>query len=560
MKSLKPKSTILMLTLCSSMAIPQAHAQQPAVSSNTDRSADTVSRANSSPVLAEVRRGRRTGFSLMPSNRYAGGIIEIAPVVMASPPAVLGTGTVGNISMFAGTNPAGNSILGDSIIFQSNDKIGIGLAAPTSKLTVQGMIETTLGGYKFPDGTVQTTAAVSGLTSIIHDASLRGNGTSGSPLGIAVPLSLTANATGPFGVVVDVANTSATGIGGTGMRVQGGGGTFAGNGINVFGGKGVINGGRGVFASGGIGGLGGTGVETRGGSGGSGGGGRGLDAVGGNSDTGNGGTAVHAIGGESTNLFGGSGVFASGGDGDSFGGTGIVGLGGNAGHGSGGTGVFANGGLNSDPSSFGGVGLTARQGTGINGAPAGLAGEFQGNVVISGNLFATGTKNFMIDHPLDPENRYLYHAAIESSEVLNVYSGNVTTNGNGEAVVTLPDWFEALNKDFRYQLTPIGAPAQGLYIAEKMNKNRFTIAGGQPGMEVSWQVTGVRSDATMRKHAFTTEEDKPERERGFYLHPEAFNQPEEKGIDWARNPEMMQRLKETRLKTIEELKVKSRRK
>jgi hypothetical protein len=554
MKSKKAISMILLLTLCLSMAIQQALAQ-----SKTDSSAVAVSRTNLSTLPPSVPPGRRAGFSLMPSGRdMSGRIFNTTPAVLAaSPPAVLGSGTIGNVSLWVGTHPSGNSILGDSIITQLNGNIGIGLTTPSSKLTVQGMIETTLGGYKFPDGTIQTTAAVSGLSMIFHNATLTGEGTSASPLGIAVPLSLSGNIPGPFAGVVEVVNTGAGFSGGIGLRVQGSGGTFAGNGINAFGGNGGNNGGRGIFALAGSGGVsGGTGVETRGGSGGTGSGGRGVDAVGGNSEMSSAGTALHGIGGSSTNGSGGGGVFAAGGDGDSFGGGGVVGLGGNAGNGLGGIGVFGSGGINSLPGIRGGTGVTGIGGGAINGAPPGLAGEFQGNVVIIGNLFATGSKNFIIDHPLDPENKYLYHAAIESSEVLNVYSGNVTTGDNGEATVTLPTWFEALNSDFRYQLTVIGTFAQAI-IAEKIRHNRFTIRTNAPTVEVSWQVTGLRSDAVMRKHPFKPEEDKLELERGFYVTPELFDQPEERGIEWAHNPQMMQQMKQNRLKQIDELKRKS---
>jgi len=63
---------------------------------------------------------------------------------------------------------------------------------------------------------------------------------------------------------------------------------------------------------------------------------------------------------------------------------------------------------------------------------------------------------------------------------------------------------------------------------------------------VSWQVTGVRSDAVMRKHPFKAEESKPERERGTYLTPELFGKPEERGLDWARAPETMRQIKQKR--------------
>jgi hypothetical protein len=149
-----------------------------------------------------------------------------------------------------------------------------------------------------------------------------------------------------------------------------------------------------------------------------------------------------------------------------------------------------------------------------------LAGIFQGNVkieprisqagdlTVSGKLQVTsGMKMFHIDHPLDPENKYLNHAAIESSEVLNVYSGNITTDVRGDAVVQLPGWFEALNKDFRYQLTVVGTFARAI-VAEEIKSNRFVIQTDAPNVKVSWQVTGVRSDPTARKFKFEVEEER----------------------------------------------------
>ena len=148
-----------------------------------------------------------------------------------------------------------------------------------------------------------------------------------------------------------------------------------------------------------------------------------------------------------------------------------------------------------------------------------------GDVNITGNLSATGTKNFRIDHPLDPANKYLLHAAVESSEVLNLYSGNIVLDASGEAVVKLPDWFGVINKDFRYQLTPIGAPGRDLYIAEEVSGGHFKIAGGKPGSKVSWQVTGVRNDAWEKAHPMEVEADKGA-DRGHYLTPELVGAPE----------------------------------
>jgi hypothetical protein len=75
--------------------------------------------------------------------------------------------------------------------------------------------------------------------------------------------------------------------------------------------------------------------------------------------------------------------------------------------------------------------------------------------------------------------------------------------------VDLPEYFEALNRDFRYQLTAIGSPGPNLYIAEGVKQNRFRIAGGRAFAHVSWQVTGVRQDAYANEHRIRVEEEKP---------------------------------------------------
>lgn len=127
-------------------------------------------------------------------------------------------------------------------------------------------------------------------------------------------------------------------------------------------------------------------------------------------------------------------------------------------------------------------------------------------------------KNFRIDHPLDPANKALVHACIESSEMLNLYRGNIVLDGFGVAEVEMPAWFEALNQDFSYQLTAIGVPAPGLYVSEEIRDGRFAIAGGSPGMKVSWQVSGARHDAYALAHPLQVEQDKGA-QRGKLLYP-----------------------------------------
>jgi hypothetical protein len=153
----------------------------------------------------------------------------------------------------------------------------------------------------------------------------------------------------------------------------------------------------------------------------------------------------------------------------------------------------------------------------------GWAGFFQGDVTIWGTL-SKNAGAFKIDHPLDPDNKYLYHSFVESPDMKNIYDGMVTLDERGRAVVKLPDWFGALNRDFRYQLTCVGGFAP-VYIAEEIADNRFTIAGGTPGLKVSWQVTGIRQDPYAEQHRIPVEEDKPLEERGTYLYPEGYGLP-----------------------------------
>lgn len=158
----------------------------------------------------------------------------------------------------------------------------------------------------------------------------------------------------------------------------------------------------------------------------------------------------------------------------------------------------------------------------------GLAGYFNGAVSVNGAL-SKSSGTFKIDHPLDPANKYLYHSFVESPDMMNVYNGNITTDGNGVAEVTLPEYFEALNKDFRYQLTVIGTFAQAI-IAEKVQGNKFVIKTSEPNVEVSWQVTGIRQDKYAEAHRVVPEVDKEEELKGYYLHPVEHGQPASKSI------------------------------
>ncbi|HKQ79018.1 MAG TPA: hypothetical protein VJ810_35295 [Blastocatellia bacterium] len=401
-------------------------------------------------------------------------------------------GTPGRIPMFIG-----GDLLADSMIWQDfNGRIGIGTSTPgTALLTVAGQIETKSGGIKFPNGTVQTTSAAGSLFQVLHNATLQGNGTEGSPLGVNIPAlgllntvahnsTLAGNGTSaaPLGVSVPLSLINSTGIAGAILEII----NPTGRGLSAIAGSGGI----------GVGALGGDSVS---------GSGAGMVSVGGTGDVGS------------------PGVIAFGGVGDTTGGAGVTAIGGN-----------------SDVT--GGIGIRATAGVGVAGS--GLAGRFNGDVEITGNV-SKGGGSFRIDHPLDPANKYLSHSFVESPDMMNVYNGNIMTDQNGEATVTLPDYFEALNREFRYQLTVIGQFAQAI-VASEINENRFTIKTDRPSVKVSWQVTGIRQDAYANKHRIPVEEEKSERERGYYLHPQVFKQPDEKSVEWARNPEMMMHIKRQR--------------
>ncbi len=169
------------------------------------------------------------------------------------------------------------------------------------------------------------------------------------------------------------------------------------------------------------------------------------------------------------------------------------------------------------------------------GGTTNYAGYFGGNVHVGGTL-SKAAGSFKIDHPLDPAGKTLSHSFVESPDMMNVYNGNIVLSGDGSAWIEMPEWFEALNRDFRYQLTPIGAPGPNLYIAEEMTGNRFQIAGGQAGMKVSWMVTGIRQDAYANAHRIPVEETKTGKDSGRYLHPQLFGQPESEAIGF-RSPQ-----------------------
>jgi hypothetical protein len=179
---------------------------------------------------------------------------------------------------------------------------------------------------------------------------------------------------------------------------------------------------------------------------------------------------------------------------------------------------------------YDGVSGISGSGYGVYGtSTSGYAGYFQGNVHVTGTCCQAAEGSFTIDDPTDPANKYLNQSAVASSAMLDLYTGHVTLDANGEAWVEMPSWFQALNEDFDYQLTCLGGYAP-VYVAQEIQNNRFQIAGGKPGLKVSWQVTGTRHDPYAQQHPIPTEQNKPAGEQGTYLHPELYGQPDSKRV------------------------------
>lgn len=187
---------------------------------------------------------------------------------------------------------------------------------------------------------------------------------------------------------------------------------------------------------------------------------------------------------------------------------------------------FGESGVGVSGSSYSGFALSGNttNGTAVYGeilnSGAGHAGYFLGRVHVNGTL-TKSAGSFKIDHPLDPTHKYLSHSFVESPDMKNIYDGVVALEADGSATVELPEWFSALNKDFRYQLTAIGEHAP-LFIAQEVTDNRFRIAGGYAGMKVSWQVTGIRNDAYAQAYRIPVEEVKPGKELGTLMHPQLY--------------------------------------
>ncbi|MCC7433773.1 MAG: hypothetical protein IT363_03750 [Methanoregulaceae archaeon] len=203
---------------------------------------------------------------------------------------------------------------------------------------------------------------------------------------------------------------------------------------------------------------------------------------------------------------------------------------------------FAYGGWFESASSSGrGLYAIAVSSTGFNYGVRGVSMSPDGYGVYSGgNLGASGTKSFRIDHPFDPENKYLLHYAAESPMPQNFYVGNVVTDAQGYAWVTLPDYFAEINRNFKYQLTIVGKSFAQAVVWEEVKNNRFQIRTNAPNVKVSWRVDADRNDLYVRNRPTKDIVEKEGVDRGTYQHPEFYGFGPERGMDYDGEPKRQQ--------------------
>ena len=161
------------------------------------------------------------------------------------------------------------------------------------------------------------------------------------------------------------------------------------------------------------------------------------------------------------------------------------------------------------------------------------AGFFEGSAEITGATFSSAFV-VLVDNPIAPAERFYRQALVGSFEQLSIISGNAVAGANGRVTVKVPTLFARFHTDVRYQLTALG-PAQ-IYVAKELDaKGRFTVASDVPGVRISWQLTGVRSDPAALKRPLRVDAAKPAHLRGRYVQPALYGQPRSKSLLALRN-------------------------
>jgi hypothetical protein len=180
--------------------------------------------------------------------------------------------------------------------------------------------------------------------------------------------------------------------------------------------------------------------------------------------------------------------------------------------------------------SYGGVVGYSDSAPGVMGTSGGSTAAHFDGICYATEFTTTASPTVRIDHPLAPAHRVLAHQAVISDGAATLYSGTVVTDQSGQASITLPAWFEALNADLRYQLTAFADVRT--WVVSEVRDHRFVIASSQPNVKVCWLLIGARADAYASAHALELESPKTGRERGRYLAPVELGQPESAGVSY----------------------------
>jgi hypothetical protein len=81
-------------------------------------------------------------------------------------------------------------------------------------------------------------------------------------------------------------------------------------------------------------------------------------------------------------------------------------------------------------------------------------------------------------------------------------------------------------------------------VSSEIKDNQFSIKTDKPNVKVSWQVTGIRQDPYANAHRIPVEENKPADEKGKYLYPTEYGQPESKGVFYEQRQRIEQMMQQ----------------
>lgn len=109
----------------------------------------------------------------------------------------------------------------------------------------------------------------------------------------------------------------------------------------------------------------------------------------------------------------------------------------------------------------------------------------------------TGSKTFIIDHPLD-DTKYLIHACLEGPEAGVYYRGKATIENDEFVIVQLPNYVEKLATNFTIQITSIYSKERSepnLLEVSEIENNQFRVYGKNGSFY--WYVYGLRNDISV---------------------------------------------------------------